>query len=100
LATILAVILGLLAVWFFGLFQFSLQRQIELNSYIAYLLLSDEIRESHKATMLEFIRNQPGDAMQVTTATHGAIAQMARELAGKNSQLAAHALIWKARGHS
>jgi hypothetical protein len=92
-----AVIAALLAFNFFGLYRFAMKKRINLSSYAVYLLLSDQIREGHKAKLIEFIRAQQGDALALTNATMDAIENMADELSSKGSILAAHSMIAQVR---
>lgn len=92
----IAVVLGVLALSFLMLYRAGVKKRLNLAAYAAYLLLSDEIREGHKAKLIGFIKDQTDEQIRGGGKTLKAIEGIADELGRKNSLLAAHQMILKA----
>jgi hypothetical protein len=99
------VALGLIAVSFFSLYQFSQRKRNHILGYAVYLLLSDEIRERNKQDFLIWLRRQEANGPhQLWFKSTFAIEKMSDDLArgdeatGKGSSvLGAPAMLWAAR---
>jgi hypothetical protein len=70
---------------------------VNLQAYVVYLLLNDQIREDHKEKFLAYLsETKPNvkNAEQLTLQAVEAIVNIAQELGTKGSSLSAHAMIW------
>lgn len=68
-----------------------------LEAYIVYLLLNDDIREDHRQKFLGYLaENKPlvKDAQDLSSRAFEAIQNISDELGEKGSLLSAHSMIW------
>lgn len=94
---ILVTVLSIATFSLFALNRYSHRKRLNQNTYIVYLLLSDEIREGQKRNFLAFLREErplAEDAEELTLSAFDAIEGVADKLAESGSMLSAHAMIW------
>jgi hypothetical protein len=94
--------LAIATVFAFALFWQSLRQRLALESYAACVLLDDQIRERHKASLITFVGEQPGlNAVKLGNRGADAIRRLAEAMAepkdGPSSILAAASLMVLAR---
>ena len=78
------ILFALLLVWSIMSLRFSHRKRLNLNSYVAYLLLSDQIREKHKHAFVEWIRgSRAQDAMSLWLQADSVTEGMADQLANR-----------------
>jgi len=91
------VLFGIMLIWFFAFYRHSHQKRLNLNYYIVYLLLNDEIRKNHKLDFEKWIReSEANDAMSLSLQAYSVIENMSDRLADAqtSSALGAHGMIW------
>ena len=103
MATVAWILLALAVAWHFASQRRSHRKRIQLESYVVYLLLSDDIRGRHQAEFRKWIASTDAlDAFALSAAAHRVIDHMAESLAvgdpsrpGTSSTLGAHAMLWQ-----
>jgi hypothetical protein len=99
---------ALAGVWHIGSRLQHARTTNNLDCYIVYLLLDDEIRAKQKATFIDWIRETPAkDAADLSTRAILAIDRVAKALAagdpsrpGTSSLMGAHAMLWQVKTRS
>jgi len=97
------ILFALAVAWHFFSLRLSIRRRIHLENYVVYLLMSDGIRQQHKADFERWIvQAKSPDALALSSAAHRVIDNMAERLgagdpaiAASASILGAHAMIWQ-----
>lgn len=77
--------------------MFGYKKRLNLESYIIYLLMNDEIRDDHRKKFLEWLEQakpKAKDASDLSLTAHNVVAIMAEHLASGGSMLAAHSIVW------
>lgn len=92
---VLGWILFVLAVaWHIFSMKYQHMKRLNLNHYIVYLLLNDEIRTKHKNEFGKWIQQSNAkDAMELSLAAGWTTENMADQLSS-TSALGAHAMLW------
>lgn len=91
---------GVLLVWFLASYRFSHKKRLNLNYYIVYLLLNDDIRESHKRKLEQWIHNSDAkDALSLALQAYSAVEQMADALStsSPSSAVGAVGILWQVK---
>lgn len=95
------ILFVLLFVWYIASMKYNARKTTNLQSYIVFLLLSDDVRTDHRAkfekwisesreTRADNLRYRAGDVLRL----------LADSLAEKGSILSSSALIWKFKRES
>lgn len=88
----------LLLVWYAASMIHSARRLNALESYVIFLLLSDDIRADHKRKLLEWISNSKETRAENLRVEAGALLRiLAGSIAGKGALLSSAALLWNCK---
>jgi hypothetical protein len=95
------IFFALLLIWYFVHMRYILHKMMNLESYIVFLLLSDDIRADHKNKFQQWISNSKAThAGNLRVRASSALQLLADSLAEKGSALSSSAFIWKYKRES
>lgn len=95
------ILFALLFVWYIASMIYNSKRMNNLESYVVFLLLSDDIRADHKMKLQKWIsKSKETRAADLRARAGDALQLLADSLADKGSILSSSALIWKHKRES
>lgn len=102
MVTLAWTLFALAVIWHVSSQRLNHRKRNQLENYVIYLLLSDDIRAQHKTDFTQWIaRTDAADALALSTAARRTVDNMAERLAAGDPQrpvtssyLGSHAMLW------
>jgi hypothetical protein len=90
------ILFALVVLWYFASMRYVSNRSINLESYVVFLLLDDDVRANHKLKFQNWIAASKVDRADTLRARAGSLVQsVANDFAeGGSSLLGSSSLIW------